>query len=100
MGSNPPNLNVLSEIALAKTKLQDLEAEVYTGSHIVDPAKEQSVERKMQQLGMERWEMDIYISTAYNILQKLSCDIQLFCINLGTKKYNFRLGFPIVIKLL
>jgi hypothetical protein len=54
----------------------------------------------MQQLGMERWEMDIYISTAYNILQKLSCDIQLFCINLGTKKYNFRLGFPMVIKLL
>jgi hypothetical protein len=54
MGSNPPNLNVLSEISLAKTKLQDLEAEVYTGSHTVDPAKEQSVKRKMQQLGMKR----------------------------------------------
>jgi fatty acyl-CoA reductase len=67
MGSNPPNLNVLSEISLAKTKLQDLEAEVYTGSHTVDPAKEQSVKRKMQQLGMKRAQMfgwqDTYVFT-------------------------------------
>jgi hypothetical protein len=43
----------------------------------------------MQQLGMERWEIDIYISNACNILQKLSGDIQLFCINLGTSQTWF-----------
>ncbi len=36
IGSNPPNINVLIEIALVKMNIQDLEVQVCANGHIVD----------------------------------------------------------------